>query len=213
MPLLELNMSENKSQNHWSSTQDHELNEVALQQGILYLHQTHAYFELRIEHPNFVLTEQPDVIKPQTLEEDVHAFEHVYTIFDFGDRLITSKVTEYQIENQSMLKMFYTIEKIIAIMHDKIKKIEGGGSVSDDSQKEFMFYLDGHLLCLRKAFEVIINLPDNWLVMNFEPGEWGNSYISALQRLREKGYQYPPPAPRDIYRHQLGKTSNKPRLS
>ncbi len=206
-------MSDNENPNHGSSTQDHELNEIALQQGILYLQQTHAYFELRIEHPSFVLTEQPVIIKPAPLEDDKHQVEHVYSIFDFGDRLITSKVTEHQIENLSMLKMFYTIEKMVFIMHDKISKIDSGGSTSDDKQNEFMFYLDGHILCLRKAFEVIINLPDNWLVMNFEPGEWGNSYISALQRLREQGYQYPPPAPRDIYRHVLGKTSSKPRLS
>lgn len=193
-----------------SSSMDTAWNELALKNGIDYLKQCYASLEIRIDDPRFSLTEEPVVIKPAPLEDDPNQLEFVYPIFDYGDRLMASKHSDNQFEDLSMLKMYYTIEKMICVMNEKLQRI--GSAEQEDSEKELLFYLDGHLLCMRKAFEVIINLPDNWVVMNFDPGEWGNNYLATLQRLREKNFEYPPPAPRDYYRHRQGKPSGKPKL-
>jgi len=188
---------------------DFEYNVEALNKSIAYLKQLYSYIEIRIEDPFFVFKDIPDIIKPEPLQNDPQVLELVYPIYDFGDRLSSSKTMDQEIDTHSMLKMFLTIEKMIFILDEKIKnKTASGGSQTNESQ----FYLDGHILCLRKAFEVIINLPDNWIVMNFEPGEWGNNYLATLQRLKNKGFQYPPPAPRDNYRKKIGENFKKSSL-
>lgn len=170
-----------------------EWNELSLAEGMSYLKNAWAYIEIRVESAPLQLQETPVVIAPQHLIEDKTQFEFVYPIYDFGDRLIAIKDFN---TGQSMLKMSYTIEKMVAIWSDKMKEksVDAGGS-------ELEVYLDGHLFCLRKAFEVIINLTENWMVMNFDPGDWGHKYLDLLQKLYEKGYPYPSSAPRDFYKH------------
>ena len=53
----------------------------------------------------------------------------------------------------------------------------------------------------RNGFESIINLQYNVVVTNFDPGAWGDTYLQTVKRLADKGYGYPPEAPRDKYRH------------
>lgn len=199
-------MSDDNTNNLSMETQ---WNESALKNGIEYLKQCYASLEIRIDDPRFALTEEPVVIKPAPLEDDPNQLEFVYTILDYGDRLMASKQSENQIEDLSMLRMYYTIEKMICVMSEKLHKIEP--TKNEDLEKEILFYLEGHQLCMRKAFEVIINLPDNWVVMNFDPGTWGNNYLATLQRLRDKNFDYPPPAPRDYFRYRQGKLSGKPK--
>jgi len=170
--------------------------------GMVYLKQTLAYIEIRVEDEAFVLKEEPVIFAPLGVDGNPEEAEFVYPIYDFGDRLIASKGTESLFGGQSMIKMFYTIDKMISIWYEKIKqKDESGGKKGKGGSGEVKVYLDGFELCLRKAFEVIINLADNWIVMNYDPGEWGNRYLDILQKLNEKGYSYPPPAPRDYYRY------------
>jgi hypothetical protein len=198
-------------ENHQNSKNvvDFEYNAEALNKSLAFMKQLYAYIEIRIEDPFFVFKDTPDVIKPESLQNDPQELELVYPIYDFGDRLSSSKTMDNEIDNHSMLKMFFTIEKMISIMYEKIKnKSTSGGTENPEN----LFYLDGHLLCLRKAFEVIINLPDNWIVMNFDPGEWGNNYLATLQRLKNKNFQYPPPAPRDNYRQKIGGNYKKTSL-
>jgi len=183
-----------------------EFDEISLSKAIAYLNQARAFFEIRIEHEHFKLQDEPNIILPAPLEDDPNLLEHVYSIYDYGDRLVTAKQSEAEINQQSMLKMYYTIEKMIAIWNEKIHS-------ANASSDELFFYIDGHVFCLRKAFEVIINLTDNWLIMNFDPGEWGNNYLATLQRLRKKDFSYPPPAPRDVYRHKLGNKTSKASLN
>jgi hypothetical protein len=188
---------------------DFEYNAEALNKSLAFMKQLYAYIEIKIDDPFFVFKDTPDVIKPEPLQDDPHELELVYPIYDFGDRLTSSKTMDKEIDNHSMLKMFFTIEKMISIMYYKIKhKSTSGG----EEKAENLFYLDGHILCLRKAFEVMINLPDNWVVMNFEPGQWGNNYLATLQRLKNKDFQYPPPAPRDNYRQKVGVNYKKTSL-
>ncbi len=170
--------------------------------GMVFLKQSLAFIEIRVEDEAFVLQEEPKIFVPQGVDGNPEEMEFVYPIYDFGDRLIASKGTESLFVGQSMIKMFYTIDKMISIWYEKIKqKDESGGKKGKGGSSEVKVYLDGFELCLRKAFEVIINLADNWIVMNYDPGEWGNRYLDILQKLNEKGYSYPPPAPRDYYRY------------
>ena len=191
-----------------NSSQEAKWNELALKKGIEYLKQSYAYLEIRIDDARFSLNQEPIIINPAPLADEPNVLEFVYTIYDYGDRLMTSKHSDEQIEDLSMIKMYYTIEKMISVMYEKLEKAgtEGG---QDDSERELLFFLDGHILCMRKAFEVIINLPQNWVVMNFDPGDWGNHYLATLQRLRDMNFDYPPPAPRYSYKHKQGKPFGK----
>jgi len=183
-----------------------EYDEESLSKAIACLNQALAYIEMRIDNEQFKLQEDPNIIKPAPLIEDESIFEYVYPIYDYGDRLLASKQSDSELNQMSMLKMYYTIEKMVMLWSEKIKETK-------TAPDELFFYLEGHVYCLRKAFEVIINLPDNWLIMNFDPGEWGNNYLSTLQRLRKKDFNYPPPAPRDLYRHKLGNVVSKSRFN
>ena len=169
------------------------LDEAAFAKTMTYLRQTWSYLEIRVEHEAFVFHEDATLIQPEPLIEDPARCEFVYPIFDYGDRLLTSKEVA---GGACMIKMYYTIDKMISILYEKYLTAAGDGGI-----EEFKIYLDGETLAIRKAFEVIINIPDNWLVMNFEPGNWGNNYLNTLQKLYDKGYNYPDAAPRDYYRH------------
>ena len=198
--MTDLNQNTQIENNEIQST-NFEYNPEALKKSIALIQQQYAHIQIRIDDPYFAFKELPDVIAPAPLQNNSNELEWVYPIFDFGDRLCSSKTLDNQIDNHSMFKMFMTIEKMIFLMHEKLNhKLASGGEPVDEN----LLYLDGHILCLRKAFEVIINLPDNWVVMNFDPGDWGNNYLAILQRLKNKGFQYPPPAPRDVYRQKFG---------
>jgi len=181
------------------------LDETAFAKTMTYLRQTWSYLEIRVEHEAFIFQENATVIQPQPLVEDPSQYEFVYPIFDHGDRLLTSKELA---SGSCMMKMYYTIDKMVNILYEKY--VSAGGR--DGGIDEFKIYLDGETLSIRKAFEVIINIPDNWLVMNFEPGNWGSNYLNTLQKLYDKGYNYPEAAPRDYYRH-TPKASINPKRS
>jgi hypothetical protein len=93
-----------------------------------------------------------------------------------------------------MCKLYYTIEKMIFLLTERLKT--GGISVETEVQIAF----GGHELAQRKTFESVINLPYNVVVTNFDPGVWGEKYLQTVKRLADKGYGYPPEAPRDSYR-------------
>ena len=168
--------------------------------GLTYLKQSLAFIEIRVPEDILSFSEMAVIHHPQPLIEDPEQLEFVYPILDYGNCLMSSKAMEDLFSGQSMLKMYYTIDKMVSVLHQKIKEKEGEtGEVFSEISVE----LWGYELCLSKAFEVIINLPDNWIITNYEPGDWGNRYLDILQKLAEKGYPYPPPAPRDYYRHSI----------
>jgi hypothetical protein len=189
--------SNNDTRNVLNPTMD----EAAFAKSLVYLRQLWSYIEIRVEHPGFEFKDDATLHEPQPLADNASELEFVYPIYDHGDRLLASKDIA---SGACMIKMHYTIEKMINILYQKYLEIVGSGGVG-----EFNIYLDGELLAIRKAFEVIINLPDNWVVMNFEPGNWGSNYLSSLQKLYDKGFSYPPPAPRDTYRHSHKEGSEK----
>jgi hypothetical protein len=160
-----------------------------------------AFFQIEILTPNIDSREVVEIIHPELVSE-TNELEFVYPIFDYGNVLSTSKGSEMYTVGASMCKFYYTIEKMIAILIKKLKD-----STGEDAEIESEISFDGHQLGQRKAFESVINLNQNVVVTNFDPGEWGEKYLQIIKKLSEKGYGYPPEAPRYNYRAAGVKTS------
>ena len=104
-----------------------------------------------------------------------------------------------------MCKLYYTIEKMIFLLVERLKT----GGVAAETEVQVAF--GGHELAQRKGFESIINLSYNVVVTNFDPGVWGDHYLKMAKRLADKGYGYPSEAPRDTYRQSHAASSMKKR--
>jgi hypothetical protein len=120
--------------------------------------------------------------------------EFVYPIWDYGHQLSTSKGEELFSAGMSMCKLFFTIEKMIALF---VERLASGGTSKD---VEVQVAFAGHEIAQRKAFESIINLTYNVVVTNFDPGAWGERYLATVKRLADRGYGYPEEAPRLKYK-------------
>lgn len=154
-----------------------------------------ADFQLFIVNPTIDVISPPIIILPERLQ-DGDELEFVYTIHDHGYKLSTSKSEDMYSAGMSMCKLYFTIEKMIFLLVERLKS--GGTGTETEVQVAF----GGHELAQRKGFESIINLSYNVVVTNFDPGSWGERYLQIVKRLADKGYGYPPEAPRDTYRHQ-----------
>jgi hypothetical protein len=153
-----------------------------------------ADFHLYVTNPAFEELSPPQFILPEQLP-DSEQFEFVYPILDFGHQLSTSKGEDSYAAGFSMCKLYFTIEKMVKILIDRLK--DGG----IDEQTEVQIALGGHEFAQRKGFESIINLKYNVVVTNFDPGLWGEKYLQNVKQMSEQGYGYPPEAPRDSYRY------------
>ncbi len=153
-----------------------------------------ADFELFIVRPSIDIISPPLIIPPEPIGSGSEV-EFVYPIHDHGFKLSTSKAEDMYLAGMSMCKLFYTIEKIIFLLVERLKS--GGISAEDEVQVAF----GGHELAQRKAFESIINLSYNVVVTNFDPGKWGELYLQIVKIVADKGYGYPSEAPRDKYRN------------
>lgn len=171
-----------------------EMDPVALVENVYQLWWNWADFHIFIVSPTIESVSPPNLIKPEQVEE-TDELEYVYPIYDYGYKLSTSKAEDMLSAGMSMCKLHYTIEKMVAILVDRLTS--SGASTSTEVQVAF----GGHELAQRKAFESIINLSYNVVVTNFDPGAWGQHYLEVVKRLADKGYGYPTEAPRDTYRH------------
>lgn len=154
----------------------------------------------------FIITPTVDVISPLHIIEPAliagtNEFEFVYPIHDHGFKLSVSKGNELFKAGLSMCKLYYTIEKMIFLLIERLKEL----GIDKETEVEVAF--DGHELAQRKCFDSIINLSYNVVVTNFDPGTWGERYLAATKRLADLGYGYPPESPRDIYRRPHGSPS------
>jgi hypothetical protein len=156
-----------------------------------------ADFHLTIVSPHIDSFNPAILIPPENIEgsKDI---EFVYTIHDYGNKLSTSKAEDMLSAGMSMCKLFYTIEKIIFILVERLK----AGGVGTEEEVQIIF--NGHELAQRKAFESIINLSYNVVVTNFDPGVWGENYLQNVKRVADKGYGYPSEAPRETYKQSHG---------
>ena len=159
-----------------------------------------ADFHLFIISPTFDTLEPSIIIPPDTLPGS-NELEFVYPIHDHGYKFSVSKAQDMFSAGQSMCKLYYTIEKIIFLLIERLK----GGGVTKEMEVQIAF--GGHELAQRKGFESIINLSYNVVITNFDPGEWGERYLQIAKRLADKGYGYPPESPRDMYKHTHSSTT------
>ncbi|AAU26621.1 TPA: virulence factor [Legionella pneumophila] len=163
-----------------------------------------ADFHLHVISPHIDTITPAIVIEPELIPGS-NDHEFVYSIHDSGSKLSTSKSQDMFSAGMSMCKLFYTIEKMVYILVERLKS----GGVSMEAEVQIAFA--GHEIAQRKAFESIINLPYNVVVTNFDPGIWGEKYLQNVKRLADKGYGYPPESPRKIYMHPVssGTTARK----
>ncbi|CEK11941.1 hypothetical protein [Legionella hackeliae] len=152
-----------------------------------------ADFELFIITPTIHTIDPPLIIKPELIQ-GTEEHEFVYTIHDYGHRLITSKSSDMYTAGMSNCKLYLTIEKMIYLLVERLKS----GGISHETEVQVAF--NGHELAQRKAFESIINLSYNVVVTNFDPGTWGERYLQSVKRLADKGYGYPSETPRESFR-------------
>lgn len=171
---------------------------VALIERVYQLWWHWADFELFIVSPTIPAVSPPIIMEPELIPGS-NEREFVYPIHDHGYKLTTSKSQDMFTAGMSMCKMFYTIEKMIYLLIERLKS----GGVDEETEVQIAF--GGHEIAQRKAFESVINLSYNVVVTNFDPGAWGERYLQTVKRLADKGYGYPRPAPRDT-RHVPGPT-------
>lgn len=148
-----------------------------------------ADFHLYVVSPFIETVTPPIIIKPEIIP-GTQDLEFVYDIHDSGSKLSTSKSEDMYSAGMSMCKLFFTIEKMISIL---VERLKSGGV---DEQTEVQVAFGGHEIAQRKAFESIINLSYNVVVTNFDPGIWGERYLQNVKRVAEKGYGYPSESPR-----------------
>lgn len=156
-----------------------------------------ADFHLYINTPTIPAI-SPPLLHEAELLPGSNEREFVYTIHDEGFKLSTSKSEDMFSAGMSMYKLFMTIEKMIYLL---IERLKSGGI---DTETEVQIAFGGHLIAQRKAFESVINLPYNIIVTNFDPGTWGDEFLSIIKNLADKGYGYPSETPRDTYKLSRG---------
>lgn len=171
---------------------------IALAERMFQLWWNCADFHLYIISPHIESIAPAIVHEPESISTDEKEF--VYSIHDTGDKLSTSKGEEMFSAGKSMCKLYFTIEKMIALLVERLKS--GGIEASQEVQIAF----GGHLMAERKAFESVINLSYNVVVTNFDPGEWGERYLHNVKRISDKGYGYPTEAPRYPYKQSYKST-------
>lgn len=152
-----------------------------------------ADFQLYVISPVFAANIPPVVIPPEPLI-DGSGIEFVYPIHDYGFKISTSKAEDMVSAGMSMCKLYYTIEKMIFLLIERLK----ANGVSTDTEVQVAF--SGFIGAQRKGFESVINLNYNVAITNFDPSDWGDQYLETIKRLADKGYGYPEGAPREIYR-------------
>lgn len=178
------------------------MDEALLMEAVNYLWILWADFSVYINEPYVPMESEPTVIEPE-FDSKTNTYEYVYPIYDYGDHLTTSRGKDMIKGSRSTGKLFMTIEKIITIMISRIRKHqqelgeedqgdEGSSAQGPESRVAFA----GCILGQRKAFESIINLKDNVIVTNFDPGAWGQRHLQNIKTIADRGYGFPKPAPR-----------------
>ncbi len=158
---------------------------------VYYLRMIWADFQLYIIEPVIDVIEPTVIIAPKELENG--EMESVFNIHDEGFRLGTSRGDEGLALGHSLLKYYNTIEKMVALLVDRMKT----GGIAHETEVRVAFY--GHELGQRKAFESILNLEHNVLVTNFDAGEWADRLMDTVLTLADRGFGLPPASPRKSY--------------
>lgn len=199
VPSLDLNHLSDEQRRILQNDEDNNL--IAQIEKVYQIWWRWADFHLFIITPTVDLISPPHIIQPEIMQ-GTNQLEHVYPIHDHGYKLSTSKGEDMFLAGLSMCKLYYTIEKMIFILVERLKA--GGVNTTTEVQVAF----DGHELAQRKCFDSIINLNYNVVVTNFDPGVWGERYLAVTKRMVDLGYGYPSASPRDNYRKAHGSSPN-----
>ncbi|MCC5791250.1 MAG: virulence factor [Legionellaceae bacterium] len=158
-----------------------------------------AWFSLHVISP-YIEPIRPSIIHmPDSLEDREQEAEHVYPIIDTGDSLATSKAEEMFHAGFSHCKLYYTIEKMLWLLHERLRS---GGIGSED---EVQIAIHGYQSAIRYAFASVINMQENILILNFDPGNWGEQYLEVIKRMAQN-YGFPAASPRDMFRKGHGQS-------
>lgn len=156
-----------------------------------YLWMIYVNFQAMIVSPFIEVKEPPVVIKP-AYDKQTQIYESVYDIYDHGYAFSTSRGEESSLGTTAMSKLYRTIQKIIALIMQRMEEngTKGGGTF--DPQEEIKLALFGHELGRRKAFALVMDLDANVNIVNFDPRLWGEKFISNLKNMIVTGHGYPP---------------------
>ncbi len=168
-----------------------DMDEYDISDYVYYLWMIWGDFQLYIIDPLIEPISPSIIIPPSQVKND--EYENVFDIHDEGFRLSCSRGYEGIALGHSLLKFYNTIEKMVALLVERIRT----GGIDDETEVKVAFY--GHELGQRKAFESILNLEQNVIVTNFDPGEWGDRFMKTVLTLVEKGYGPPQGSPRKVY--------------
>ena len=155
-----------------------------------YLWMLWADFHLSVTWPIIAPIDPPEIIMPSIREDDGKT-ENVYPILDLGYKLSTSRGGEGVYQGYALNRYYNTIDKMITMLLERIKS---SGELSAEDEIRVAF--EGFILGQRKGFESILNLEENVLVVNFDPGDWGERYMKNVLEMVERGYGMPKAAPR-----------------
>lgn len=161
---------------------------IDLEEMLFYLWKSWADFSLTVTFPSL-----PEISPPQKHLPRKHSdgtLENVLVIHDYGPKLSTSRGEEAFSPKTSFYKFYNTIDKMVNILLEKLKN-EGIAA-----EEEVRVAFSGFELGCRKAFESVLNLEENVLVVNYDPGKWGDLYMKNVLAMVERGYGMPKSSPR-----------------
>lgn len=157
--------------------------EVSMLNDVYYIHALWADMHVHLITPYFEPAYPPKIIEPGV--DSNGSPEHVYAIFDYGDRFSTS-VDDIVNATRSTGKYLNTIDKMIQIVIERCKAADDWDDSDDKMEMRVAF--EGHEIGQRKAFNDCIMSQENIVVTNFEPGEWGERQIRTMEHRAEKGF-------------------------
>ena len=157
------------------------LEEVAYEESIEYLHKLWADFHLYIVKPHIIPSAEVSIILPK---EAVTG--NLYTIFDYGDLLSSSRADDMVTGNASTAKLMNTVEKMVRLSLKRILaqlEAEGdaGSSGSGEDEPKIEVAFRGHEFAKRKAFEGFMGMQQRINVINYEPIAWGERMLNGLE--------------------------------
>lgn len=161
------------------------IDDITLMNAIYYIWAHWIDFHIYVLSP--ILEPQlPAIIIPPGTDPKTKKPEHVYPIFDYGNRLSASVGPHLASGTRSTGKMLNTVKKMIKLLLEKVK--EGTGVQELTPETEIQLAFDGHELSQRMAFKDCIMRPEHLVITNFEPGAWGELQLRTMEELARKGY-------------------------
>lgn len=161
------------------------IEDVGMLQDVYYLWILWADFHLFITKP-FVTPRPVKIVEPGK-DPQSGLPEDVYPIYDYGDVFRTSRGQDIAKGMRVTRKYLNTVDKIIRLASQRAKEVEDETGVGE-AEPERRVAFRGHEIGQRKGFISAINHDKQMVVVNFEPGEWGERYLSVLDELIKRGY-------------------------